>query len=113
MLDKIKNVVIQKALQHLLDGNKGSNLLTMALIPLLAAKVNWMLALQGLHGQSTAAVLEALRAAGVILVGVTGYYIGKYPKVAQYLGIVEQVEVAAEKAIVDEQAAEASQAKGK
>ena len=95
----LKNALVQGVLKKLLEGNTGSNLLTAALVPLLAARVDWVRAFQG-------DTLEILRALGVAGVGVLGYCVGKYPKVAKVLGIVEKGAEAIEAAVVEEQQAE-------
>lgn len=72
-----KNLLINKTLEHVLDGNKGSNLLTALLVPLLAAKIDWVKAGRGFQCQDSDSVLEAAKVAGIVILAIWGWFIGK------------------------------------
>jgi hypothetical protein len=97
MLNGVKNLFIDKLLRHILDGNKGSNLLTVILVPLLASNVNWMAAQQGLQFKDAASVTELAKVIGIVVVALLGYFVGKFPKLAKWAGFAEQVVSEAEK----------------
>jgi hypothetical protein len=77
MLNSVKNAFVDKFLQHILDGNKGSNLLTVLLLPLVGAKIDWLLAFQGLQFNDVAAAAELAKVVGFLVLGVFGYFVGK------------------------------------
>lgn len=77
MLNTIKNAFIKKLLEHVLDGNKGSNILTAILVPVLAANVDWTLAIKGMKFDDMAAAIELSKVVGLVLVGLFGYLVGK------------------------------------
>jgi len=73
----IENAFINKVLQHLLDGNKGSNILTVVILGLLSQNINWALAFQGFHFQDMTAAMESAKLVGAFVVAVFGYCVGK------------------------------------
>ena len=85
----IKNAVVNKVLKNVLDGNKGSNILTAILVPVLAAGINWDLFVKGLHFQDTTAALEVAKVIGIVILGFLGWLVGKFPKLAPWLCAVE------------------------
>lgn len=73
----IENAFINKLLEHVLDGNKGSNILTALLVPILAAHIDWALALKGAQFDDMNASLELAKVIGLVLLGLFGYFVGK------------------------------------
>lgn len=69
------NALIDKALDYVLDGNKGSNILVAVLVPLLGAHINWYLAL--LCFQCPGSEAEMCKVLGLVLIAVFGYLVGK------------------------------------
>ena len=75
--ETLENAFVQKVLEHVLDGDKGSTLLTAILTPVVAANMNWALVLRGLHFQDLAGVQELAKLAGLLLVAIWGWRVGK------------------------------------
>jgi uncharacterized membrane protein len=90
-MNPLKNVLINQVAKHVLDGNKGSNVLTVALTALLANHINWLLAYAGLQFKDQAAVVELAKAIGIVLVALFGYLVGKYPALAKWAGLAGDV----------------------
>ncbi len=74
----ILKLFIDKVLKQLLDGDKGSTVLTLILTPVVAAGINWPLALQGLTSQESA--LELAKVVGLVACAVWGWFIGRKQK---------------------------------
>jgi hypothetical protein len=90
-MNPLKNMLINRVVKHLLDGNKGSNALTLVVGALLANNINWMLAYAGFQFHDQAAVLELAKATGVVLLTLYGYLVGKYPALAKWAGFTADV----------------------
>jgi hypothetical protein len=73
----IENAFINRVLQHVLDGNKGSNILTLIVLAMLEQHINWALAFQGFHFQDMTAAMESAKLVGAFVVAVFGYFVGK------------------------------------
>lgn len=97
-MNTLKNLLINRVLKHVLDGNKGSNIITLILTALLGANINWMLASQGMQFKDQAAVLELAKGLGVALVALYGYLVGKYPALAKWSGLAKDVTAEMQKA---------------
>jgi hypothetical protein len=74
------NLFIDKLLAQILDGNKGSNILTALLVPLVAAHVDWLLAARGVRFQDAGAIGELAKVAGLVILALYGWRVGKRPK---------------------------------
>jgi hypothetical protein len=76
----IQNSFINKVLGHLLDGNKGSNALTVVVGALLAQKIDFARAFAwfGNPGSTDGLDQAAMLVVGLIL-AVYGYFVGKKP----------------------------------
>ena len=79
MIGAIENAFINKLLSHILDGDKGSNLLGVVLVALLGAKIDWVKAFQGFKFDNQEAAMESAKLAGIIVVAVFSWFVGKKP----------------------------------
>ena len=77
----VLNLFMNKVLKQLLDGDKGSTILTAILTPIIGAQINWPLAFQGFASDQSA--VELAKVVGLALAAVWGFFIGhrKQPKV--------------------------------
>lgn len=80
MIGGVENIFIDKLLSHILDGDKGSNILTAVAAALIGGHVNWSLAFRGF--QSAESATELAKVAGMAILAVYGYYVGKKGKPA-------------------------------
>lgn len=74
----VLKLFIDKVLKQLLDGDKGSTILTIIVAPLVAANINWSLAFQGLTSEQSAT--ELAKAVGLALCAIWGFFIGRRNK---------------------------------
>ncbi|HZT29731.1 MAG TPA: hypothetical protein VFA33_07610 [Bryobacteraceae bacterium] len=77
MIPSVQNLFINKVLEHILDGNKGSNILTAILTAVLGARINWAQACRGFRCDNAEDAAEAAKLVGVLVLAVFGYYVGK------------------------------------
>lgn len=73
----IENAFINRLLQHVLDGDKGSNLLGAVLVALLAGNIDWVKALQGFKFNNQDEAMESAKVAGIVVVAVFSWFVGK------------------------------------
>jgi hypothetical protein len=73
----IQNAFIGKLLEHLLDGNKGSNVLGAILTAILAAHVDYSKALKGFKFDDMDASMESAKLAGAVVLAVFAYFVGR------------------------------------
>jgi hypothetical protein len=77
LLDGVKNAFINRTLKHVLDGNKGSNILTLILLAVLQSDINYMLAFRGFQFENTEAAMESAKLVGCMIVAVFGFFVGR------------------------------------
>lgn len=77
MLAPIENAFIDRVLTHVLDGNKGSNILGFLLLALLSTHIDWVKAFRGFQFQDQDAAMESAKLVGTILVSVFAWFVGK------------------------------------
>ena len=80
MIGFVENAFINKTLEHVLDGNKGSNILTAILVPVLGAKLDWAKAIRGFSLEKMDDAMEAAKLTGLVVVAVFGYFVGRKKK---------------------------------
>jgi len=73
----VENAFINQVLKHVLDGNKGSNILGAVIAALMGANINWSLAIAGFKFQDAAATTESAKLVGTVVVCVFAYFVGK------------------------------------
>lgn len=76
-LDTVKNAFIQKLIEKLLDGDKGSNLLGAVLVAILGAHINYMQALAGFKFENMTDAGESAKVVGTVVLAVFAWFVGK------------------------------------
>jgi hypothetical protein len=77
-MNYLKNLFINRTLKHVLDGNKGSNILTVIVAAVLGAQIDFMKAAAGFQFKDADSVTEASKLVGVVVLAVYGYFVGKH-----------------------------------
>lgn len=77
MLSIIENTFINQVLKHILDGNKGSNILGAIIMGLMAANLDWAKAIAGFKFQDAAAATESAKLVGTMVCALFAYFVGK------------------------------------
>lgn len=80
IIDGLKNTFISKVLNQVLDGNKGSNILTVIITAIIGANLDYMKAFRGFKFENPDEVSEAAKLVGVLVLAIYGYFIGKRDK---------------------------------
>jgi hypothetical protein len=83
IIDGVKNAFISKLLEHVLDGNKGSNILGAIITAILAANVDYSKALRGFQFQKPDEAMEAAKLTGAVVLAVFAYFVGKKKPAAE------------------------------
>ena len=78
--DLVENAFINETLKHVLDGNKGSNILGAILVPALGAKIDWALCVRGLKFDDMAAAAELAKLTGILVLGTYAFFVGRKKK---------------------------------
>lgn len=76
----IKIFFAKKVLGNILDGNKGSNLLTFVLEFLVLSEIDMEKAVSGFAFEGYASVTESIKLVGAIVLGVYGFFVGRHKK---------------------------------
>jgi len=77
MIDSIKNAFINKLLERLLDGDKGSNILGAIITAVVGSQINYVRAFQGFQFDNMDNSMESARLVGTLVVAVFAWFVGK------------------------------------
>ncbi|HXR39691.1 MAG TPA: hypothetical protein VN776_11385 [Terracidiphilus sp.] len=77
VLDGVKNAFINKLLEHVLDGNKGSNILGIIITGILAQHIDYTKAIAGFQFTNADNAAESAKLIGTVVVAVFAYFVGK------------------------------------
>ena len=75
--DLVENAFINATLDHVLDGNKGSNILGAILVPVLAAKIDWAKCIRGLQFNDLDAATELAKLTAILTLAVYAFFVGR------------------------------------
>ena len=76
----VENAFINKLLEHVLDGNKGSNILGAILTAVVGSQINYVRAFQGFRFDNMDNAMESAKLVGTLVVAVFALFVGKKNK---------------------------------
>lgn len=77
ILDGVKNAFIDKVLNNVLDGDKGSNILGALLTAVVAAKVDYVKAMAGFQFKSAGDAAESAKLVSAVALATFAWFVGK------------------------------------
>jgi hypothetical protein len=77
LLDGLKNTFINKVLGHILDGNKGSNILGVVIAGVMGANIDYMKAFAGFKFDNATNTTESAKLVGTLITCTFAYFVGK------------------------------------